>query len=88
MANDQSEKTEEATPKRKQKERDKGHIAKSQDFTSSWMLTLGVGLVFVMGNSMLETLKTTLINTFRNLNPDNIASDEVIGLFAQSYDFY
>ncbi|MBQ8635941.1 flagellar biosynthesis protein FlhB [bacterium] len=88
MANDQSEKTEEATPKRRQKERNKGHIAKSQDFTSSLMLTLGVGLIFVMGSSMLDTLQATLINTFSSLNPKNISEYEVIGTFAPYFESY
>lgn len=88
MANEQNEKTEEATPKRKQKERDKGHIAKSQDFTASLMLSLGVGLVFCMGGSMLENLQTMLSNTFRSLNPQNINENEVIGLFAPYFGSY
>lgn len=88
MSNEQNEKTEEATPKRKQKERDKGHIAKSQDFTASLMLSLGVGLVFCMGGSMLENLQTMLSNTFRSLNPQNIDESEVIGLFAPYFGNY
>ena len=47
MGNEQNERTEEATPKRKQKERDKGHIAKSQDFTSALVLTSALSMLFI-----------------------------------------
>ena len=82
MANDQNEKTEEATPKRKQKEREKGHIAKSQDFTSSLILTLGVGLMFAMGKGMEEKLSTMLITTLSQLNPKNISQTDAIAILA------
>lgn len=88
MANDQNEKTEEATPKRKQQERDKGHIAKSQDFTSSLMLTFGLGLIFVMGNRMREKLSTMLATTFSELNPKNISQDDAIGILTPFFEHY
>ncbi len=82
MANDQNEKTEEATPKRRQKERDKGNIAKSQDFTSSLLLTSGIALIYAMGSGMLEKIQSLLMRTFSELNPNNIPEDNFIGLFA------
>lgn len=88
MANDQNEKTEEATPKRKQKERDKGHIAKSQDFTASLMLTVGVGLIFAMGNKILDKLSTMLSITLSNLKPSNISENDAIGILAPFFNYY
>ncbi len=82
MANDQNEKTEEATPKRRQKERNKGNIAKSQDFTSSLLLTSGIALIYAMGSGMLEKIQSLLMRTFSELNPNNIPEDNFIGLFA------
>lgn len=82
MSNEENEKTEEATPKRKQKERDKGHIAKSQDFTSSLMLTTGIGLLFVMGGKMQEKQFAMLSNTLSNLNPKNISDNDAISILA------
>ena len=80
MGNEQNEKTEEATPKRKQKERNKGHISKSQDFTSSLMLTLGLGLIFTMGAGMLEELRTMLTDALSHLNPKNIPQDNFVAI--------
>ena len=72
------EKTEEATPKRKQKERDRGHISKSQDFASSLMLTFSLGLMFIMGSSMREKITSMLSDTLRNLNPKNISDNDAL----------
>lgn len=88
MANDQSERTEEATPKRKSKERDKGNIAKSQDFTTSLLLTCGLGLIYIMGGSMMEKLKTMLTETLSNLNPNNISNNDVISILTPFYKSY
>ena len=88
MANEQNEKTEEATPKRKEKERDRGHIAKSQDFTSSLVLSLGIALVFTMGPKMLDSLRTMLISTLSNLKPDNISDNDSIAILAPFLNDY
>ena len=82
MSNEQNEKTEEATPKRREKERDKGHIAKSQDFTSSLVLTFGLGLIYAMGSGMLEKLKNMLFQSLTNLNPDEISNSDAINILA------
>lgn len=88
MSNEQNEKTEEATPRRKEKERDKGHIAKSQDFTSSLVLTSGLALVFVFGSSMFEKLRTMLTVSLSSLNPDNISDNDAIGILAPYFKTY
>lgn len=78
MANE--EKTESATPKRREQERDKGNIAKSQDFTSSLMLVSGVGILYALSSSVLQTINTLLYQTFTHLNPDAIGEDNPIGI--------
>ena len=81
MGNEANEKTESATPRRRSKERDKGHIAKSQDFTSAFVLTSGVALLFVMNNRMLEKIKVMLIDSFNSINPGNIPENDFIAIF-------
>ena len=88
MANEENEKTEEATPKRKQKERDRGHISKSQDFTSSLMLTFGLGLIFIMGGKMQDKLSTMLSTTFSNLNPKDISETDAISVLSPYLNYY
>ena len=88
MGNEQNEKTESATPKRRAKERDKGHIAKSQDFTSGLLLTCGILLMYKMGGGMLEKLKTCCIDTFSNLKPENISNNDIFSILAPYFTTY
>lgn len=88
MADEQNDKTEEATPKRREKERDKGHIAKSQDFVASLVLTSGIALFYSMGQGMLTKIETMLINTLNSLNPKNISDNDfvvIIGPYLKNY---
>ena len=76
MANEQNDKTEKATPKRREKERNRGNIAKSQDFTSSLMLTFGVALLCAMGPNMNKKLMSMLSDTLSSLHPKNISDND------------
>lgn len=76
------ERTEAATPRRRQKEREKGNIAKSQDMNSALVLISAVGLCIVMSPSILSKLKNLLIYTFTHLNPSSYQNDSV-GLILQ-----
>ena len=79
MANE--ERTESSTPKRRERERERGNIAKSQDFTASIMLTLGVGVLYALSNSIVEKLQSMMYQTFSGLNPNDINENNLIGLF-------
>lgn len=81
MGNEQNEKTERATPRRRSQERDKGHIAKSQDFTAAIMLTCGISLIFLMSKGILEKLQSMLVNSFNSLNPKDISEDNFSLIF-------
>ena len=76
------EKTEEATPKRREDERKKGNIAKSQDMTSSMTILTGVGLLFALAPRILEKLQNLLYYTLTHLNPDEIETQDIITIFA------
>lgn len=77
MAN---EKTEEATPRRREKEKEKGNIAKSQDFSSSVMLAIGAGAFYAFAPKIYENLRATLYDSFTQLNPNNIPSNDVMSV--------
>ena len=81
MGNEQNDKTERATPRRRSKERNKGNIAKSQDFTSALMLTCGISLLFMMNKGMLEKIQAMLISTFTSLNPENVSDNDFTLIF-------
>lgn len=88
MSNEENERTEEATPRRKQKERDKGNIAKSQDFTSSLMLICGVGLLYTIGPSLLEKIRNLLVTTLKNLHPKTISDNDFISIMGPFFQAY
>ena len=87
MGNEQNEKTEEATPKRKQKERDRGHISKSQDFTSSLMLAFSLGLMYVMGSGMQEKIRNMLVISLTSLNPKGISDNDFFAIVAPYFKY-
>lgn len=81
MANEGAEKTEDATSRRKDKERDKGNISKSQDLNSALMVTTGIALIGAFSAYMLSNLQTLFVHTFTHLNPKDISTDDILLIF-------
>jgi flagellar biosynthetic protein FlhB len=73
------EKTEKATPKRRERERDKGNIAKSQDMTSSVMLSAGIALLFLLAPNILQNIRSIMYETFTHLDPDHLPDISLMG---------
>ena len=84
MAN---EKTEEATPKRKEEERKKGNISKSQDFQAALLLTLAFALLFALAKYILHNIETMSYWAFTNMHPDQIDANNIMG-FLSSFGAY
>lgn len=78
MANAAAEKTEAATPKRREEERNKGNVPKSADLSAAIMVTLGVSLLSVFSKQILTLLQTMMSDTFTNLRPQDISTDDVL----------
>ena len=76
------ERTEEATPKRREDERKKGNIPKSQDLTSALTVSAGVGLLFALAPLIMEKLKNLLYYTCTHLKPDEIETNNILVIFA------
>lgn len=76
------ERTEEATPKRREDERKKGNISRSQDMTAALTISAAVGLLFVLAPIILEKLKNLLYYTCTHLKPDEIEVNDIITIFA------
>ena len=80
MANDAAEKTEEATERRRRKERDRGNVSRSRDMDSALILAAGIGLLAILGRSMFHTILSMMRETFSNLNPSGIDVTNILGL--------
>lgn len=78
MSNPAAEKTEEATSRRREKEREKGNIPKSQDMNSALMLAAGACILAVLSRFMFKNIQTLLYNTFTNLNPNQISDNNIL----------
>ncbi len=67
-----SERTEEATPRRRDKARSEGQISKSQDFNSALVLSANLALLFMMAPFITQELTSVLKYTLSNLDPNKI----------------
>lgn len=66
QGNDQ-EKTEQATPKRRQESREKGQLAKSKEVSSALILLASLGIFFFLGSWMFWRLSGFMGGVFQNL---------------------
>ncbi|MBW1758814.1 MAG: flagellar biosynthesis protein FlhB [Deltaproteobacteria bacterium] len=66
QGNDQ-EKTEQATPKRRQESREKGQVAKSKEVSSALILLASLGIFFFLGSWMFWRLSGFMGGVFQNL---------------------
>ncbi len=77
-----AERTEEATPKRREDERKKGNIARSQDMTSSLSISAAVGLLIMLSSLILHKIKSLMEYAFTHIHPEEIEINDVIALFS------
>lgn len=76
-----SERTEKATPKRRSEARNKGQIAKSQDFNSAVMLSASIALLAIYSPKILTKIKYAATDTLSHLDPNKITNDNFSGYF-------
>ena len=72
MGNEAAEKTEEATTRRRQKERERGNVAKSKDMESAMVMVAGVALLCVFSKHMYTSIANMMRQTFTELNPGQV----------------
>jgi len=75
MADDRTEK---ATPKRRQEARSKGQVEKSTDFNSALMLTFAISLLYIFSPSIVTKLKEVSIQIFTHLDPNLITRENFL----------
>ncbi|WP_163971236.1 flagellar biosynthesis protein FlhB [Oceanobacillus halotolerans] len=75
------EKTEKATPKKRQDERKKGKVAKSQDVNTAILLLCSFIVLFVFGSMMKENLTTLFEYTFTEYIEWNVTEQSVYQVF-------
>ena len=80
MGNEAAERTEEATARRRQKERDKGNISKSRDMDAALVMVAGVALLAVFAKFMGETILNMMRETFSHFTIIDIDYSNVMGI--------
>ena len=80
MGNDAAEKTEEATSRRRSKERERGNVAKSKDMESALVMVAGIALLAVFAKHMYSNIQSMMYETFSNLNPSSIDTTSIVGI--------
>jgi len=74
------EKTEQATPKKKKEARDKGSVAKSEDFNTALVLLSGILLTLFLGGAIIAQMKDTMGMLCENLFYEDFNADTFITL--------
>lgn len=87
MGNEAAERTEEATTRRRTKERERGNVSKSKDMDSALVMIAGMALLAVFSRSMFQTIQSMMRNTFSNLNPSEIQADNILGLLLPYFNY-
>ena len=78
MGNDAAEKTEQATQRRRDKEREKGNISRSRDMDAALVMVAGIVLLCTlasyMGNLILDMMRTTFseLKFVTNIDASNV----------------
>ena len=71
------EKTEKATPKKRQDARKKGQVAKSQDINTSVNLIAVFAVLIIMGSFMYKQIVGLMIDFFQNMMLEKITEENV-----------
>lgn len=87
MGNEAAERTEEATTRRRSKEREKGNVAKSKDMDSAMVMVAGIALLAVFSKHIYTTICSMLQETFSNLNNVPYDSPELLGLMLPYFKY-
>lgn len=76
------ERTEKATPKRRNESRNKGQIPKSQDLNQGVTLAVGIYLISILAPSIMAKFQNSATHIFSNLDPNLINNESIIGFFS------
>lgn len=82
MPDDIGEKTEEATPRRRQEARERGHVARSADLSSALVLLGGLIVLRLTGGYAVEVLYSFVQVALGNLHHPNLSEGEIYSWFA------
>ena len=80
MAEDRAQRTEEPTPRRKQKAREEGQVASSRDFTSALQFLAAVGMLSIFGAEACRSVLISMRGLFRSAFREHVGAGELQSL--------
>ena len=87
MGNEAAERTEEATTRRRTKERERGNVAKSRDMDSALVMVAGVALLAMFLNGMLENIQNMMRECFSHLDPSLVNNSNIMGMLLPYFHY-
>ena len=88
MGNEAAERTEEATTRRRQKERERGNVSRSKDFESALVMAGAIGLLAVLARYMYVSLLGMMSSTFNNLDPSSVDTSSIVSILYPYFRYY
>jgi flagellar biosynthesis protein FlhB len=83
MAEEQfQERTEKATPRRRQKAHEEGRVARSQELNSAVILSLGVLILYFLGPRLVSQLKEFMTYSFSEAPLISVTNDSLLSIFS------
>ena len=87
MGNDAAEKTEEATTRRRTKERERGNVSKSRDMDAALVMVASIALLGVFAKSMSSNIQSMMKETFSHLDYSIIETNNIMGLLIPYFKY-
>ncbi len=78
-----ADRTEQATPRRREEARKKGQIAKSREIPSVAILVSGISILFFLGTHIYQHISTEMVQLFKSLGRTPIGMNEVNDLYVE-----
>ncbi len=82
------EKTESATPKRREKARERGQVARSQDLTAAGMICLGFTALFLVGPQLVGGISSNMRYTMANAPSIALSDPSFQTIFSNSIYYF
>jgi flagellar biosynthetic protein FlhB len=73
----QDERTESASPRKREEARQKGQVAQSTELVSAFMFLIGLSALRILFPSMYSQMKNLMENIFTNINPANLNPEDI-----------
>lgn len=82
-----ADRTEQATPRRKEEARKKGHVAKSREIPSMAILFSGISIIFFFGTYIYKHISTEMVRLFKTLGRTSLGMTEIKALHIEMIQY-